>query len=72
MKTTFESLPETQEMPDEYHLDYNKAKLNRFADRVGQTRVRVALDPDVAVVFKTQEEVNTALRTLIASMPNLK
>jgi hypothetical protein len=58
------------EMRAEYRFDYKKAKPNRFAGRVKEEHVVVILDDDVARVFKTPEEVNRALRALIAAMPN--
>lgn len=49
----------------EYDFDYAKARPNRFASRFpGGTRV-VALEPDVASAFPTDESVNAALRGLI-------
>jgi len=53
----------------EYHLDYRKAKPNRFAGNVDKSRVVVVLDPDIAEVFTTPESVNAVLRALIATMP---
>lgn len=61
---------EADDIRDEYQFDYSKAKLNRFADRIGQDRLMIVLDPDVAAVFKTPEAVNRVLRALIATMPN--
>jgi len=63
--------PESDEMLPEYDFDYSKARPNRFADRINQDRVIVALDPDVAEVFKTPEAVNAVLRALIATMPQV-
>jgi hypothetical protein len=57
------------QLGDEYRFDYSKAKPNRFASQVDQTRLVVTLDADVSVVFSTPEAVNTALRSLIAAMP---
>jgi hypothetical protein len=55
---------------DEYHFDYNKAKPNRFAGRDDQQLLKVVvLDEDVAQVFTTPESVNKVLRALIKSMP---
>ena len=59
----------TDQLRDEYRFDYSKAKPNRFASRVDQSRVVVALDPDVSEVFTTAEAVNKALRALIEAMP---
>lgn len=53
----------------EYRFDYSKSKPNRFAERVGQSRTVVVLDPDIAEVFTTPESVNNVLRALIATMP---
>ena len=57
------------DMRAEYRFDYSKAKPNRFASRVDQSRLVVALDPDVSEVFTTPESVNHALRALIGAMP---
>ena len=57
------------ELRDEYQFDYSQAKPNRFASRVHQDRLVVALDPDVSAVFTTPEAVNKALRALIEAMP---
>ena len=59
------------DMHAEYRLDYQKARLNRFAGRT-KDRVVVVLDPDVSAVFTTPEAVNTVLRALINTMPGVK
>ncbi len=56
----------------EYSLDYNKAKPNRFAGKLGQDRLMVCLDADVAAVFKSAESVNHVLRAIITSLPTTK
>jgi hypothetical protein len=58
-----------REMSAEYRFDYKKAKPNRFAEKMKVEPVVVILDADVAKVFKTTEQVNTALRALISAMP---
>ena len=63
---------DTDDMRDEYRFDYSKAKPNRFTDKIGQDRLMIVLDPDVAVVFKTPEAVNRVLRALIATMPDMQ
>ncbi len=55
-------------MRKEYHLDYSKARPNRFAMRKKE-RLIVILDPDVSQVFDKPETVNKVLRALIANMP---
>ena len=54
---------------DEYSFDYNKAKPNRFAGKIGQDQLMVRLDSDVAAVFSTTESVNQVLRAIITSLP---
>jgi len=53
----------------EYNFDYSKARPNRFARRLQRDRVMVTLDPDVSSVFGTSQSVNTALRAIMAAMP---
>lgn len=57
------------ELPDEMRLDYTKAKPNRFAERLKDQQLLVALDPDVAAVFGNADTVNRVLRALIETMP---
>jgi len=52
-----------------YRFDYSKAKPNRFAARMKDAPLVAVIDPDVAKVFTTAEQVNTALRALISAMP---
>ena len=68
-KTPTNKPRKTAEMSAEYHFDYKKAKTNRFARRMKDSPVVVVLDPDVAKVFTSTEEVNKALRALIAAIP---
>lgn len=71
MKKTADRAP-SDELRPEYALDYKKARPNRFAGRVDESRVVVVLDPDIAEVFTTPESVKTVLRALIAAMPKGK
>jgi hypothetical protein len=70
-KTPFEeSQNANDELLNEYHFDYKKAKPNRFATRGGKQLLKVVvLDEDVAQVFTTPESVNKVLRALINSIP---
>lgn len=72
-ETPFEELQNSDdELLSEYHLDYQEAKPNRFAERSGTNRLKVViLDEDVAQVFTTPESVNKVLRALIESMPQV-
>ena len=58
-----------QEMAPEYRFDYKKAKPNRFAARMKDEPLIVMIEPDVAKVFTSAEQVNKALRALISAMP---
>ena len=71
-KTPETKTPKVQEMAAEYRFDYKKAKPNRFAARMKNEPLIVMVDPDVAKVFTTSEEVNKALRALISAMPEKK
>jgi hypothetical protein len=59
-------------MRKEYRFDYSKAQPNRFAGQMSKDVVAVVLDPDVAAVFKSSQDVNTLLRSVIAAMPESK
>jgi hypothetical protein len=72
MKSTSQSNPKSKRvngLQAEYHLDYTKAKPNRFAQRTQPGSVAILLDPDVARVFQNAESVNAALRALMATLP---
>ena len=51
-----------RELRPECDLDYRKSRPNHLAPRMGETRIMVVLDPDVAKVFTSSEAVNEALR----------
>lgn len=57
------------ELLDNIQLDYAKSRPNRFAERLKDRQILVALDPDVAAVFGNAESVNRVLRALIETMP---
>ncbi|RJP26106.1 MAG: hypothetical protein C4527_16005 [Candidatus Omnitrophota bacterium] len=61
--------PPSEEMLEEYHFDYEKAKPNRFVGQTDENRIVVILDPDIAAVFKNSDSVNTVLRAIIQTMP---
>ena len=60
---------EADELLPEYNFDYGKARPNRFAGHISQERLVVQIDPDVSAIFPTPEAVNTALRALVAAIP---
>ncbi len=73
MKKTPDSEPMNmpEDIQDEYHFDYTKARPNRFAPRIPEGGRVIILDPDIAKVFTTPESVNAVLRALIATMPQI-
>ncbi|MEM9276528.1 MAG: hypothetical protein AAGA80_26820 [Cyanobacteria bacterium P01_F01_bin.143] len=67
-KQNFNSDKEFEEdLLAEYNFDYSKAKPNRFVST--QENIIITLEPDVAAVFKTSEDVNKALRAIILAIP---
>lgn len=44
--------------------DFSHGRLNKYASRYAEGSNVVVLDPDVAAVFRSAEEVNAALRAL--------
>ena len=70
MKKTPATKPrKVADMEKEYRFDYSKAKPNRFASHMKDSPLVAVIDPDVAKVFTTSEQVNKALRALISAMP---
>ena len=65
-KSSGRSIPD---LAPEYRFDYGKAKPNRFAGKTRAAPVVVALDADVAKVFKTGESVNAMLRSIVKALP---
>ncbi len=73
MKKTPTTKPrKIQEMASEYRFDYKKAKPNRFAERMKNEPLVVLIEPDIAKVFTSAEQVNKALRALISAIPKKK
>jgi hypothetical protein len=71
-KTPTSKRRKVREMASEYRFDYQKAKPNRFAARMNDEPLIVMIEPDVAKVFTSAEEVNKALRALISAVPEKK
>ena len=69
-KTPVTKSRKVAEMAKEYRFDYSKAKPNRFASRMKDSPLVAVIDADVSKVFKTAEQVNSALRALISAMPS--
>lgn len=68
-KTPANKTRKVHDMAPEYRFDYKKAKPNRFAERMKDEPLVVLIEPDIAKVFTSAEQVNKALRALISAMP---
>lgn len=55
------------EMRAEY--DFSGGERGKYAKRFGKGATMVLLDPDVADAFPTGEDVNRALRAILAAAP---
>ena len=51
--------------------DYSNLQTNRYVHQIKDSDMTIILDPDVAEVFKTSEDVNSVLRALIQTMPEV-
>lgn len=71
-KTPTTKTRKVREMAPEYRFDYKKAKPNRFAARMKDEPLVVLIEPDIAKVFASAEQVNKALRALISAIPEKK
>jgi hypothetical protein len=71
-KTPTTKSRKVQDMAPEYRFDYKKAKPNRFAASMKDEPLVVMIEPDIAQVFKSSEQVNKALHALISAMPEGK
>ena len=70
-KAEFRRKKQTDEGRLEYKFDYAKSKPNRFAGRRSISTV-VLLDKDVAKVFRSSDDVNSALRAIISALPGAR
>ena len=52
-----------------YRLEYRESRGNRFASQMRDGSIAVVLEPDVASVFRSSEDVNALLRSVISSSP---
>ena len=57
------------DMLREYRFDYSKARPNRFARNVAEGSLVVVLEPELAQVFKSSEQVKTILRAIADALP---
>jgi hypothetical protein len=71
MKKNHAAEPAPAEMREHYDFDYSTSRPNRFASRPKLGRVRsVVLEPDVAEVFHSSDQVNELLRSIITNLPS--
>lgn len=68
-KTPANKTRKVQDMAPGYRFDYKKAKPNRFAERMKNEPLVGLIEPDIAKVFTSAEQVNKALRALISAIP---
>ena len=68
-RTRWEGGAVSDELRDEYHFDYSRAKPNRFAAAMKKGGRLVVLDPEVAAAFQESGAVNAVLRALLQTMP---
>lgn len=59
----------SRDLRGEYEFDYRRSRSNRFAARMRDGSIAVVLEPDVASVFRSSEDVNALLRSVISSYP---
>ncbi len=57
------------ELRPEYEFDYRQAKPNRFAAGLKPGGRIVVLEPEVAEVFHSSQDVNALLRAVLQAMP---
>jgi len=57
------------DMLAEYRFDYSKARPNRFAEGIAEGSLVIVLEPELAQVFKTSEQVRTILRAIADALP---
>jgi hypothetical protein len=58
-----------EDMLPEYHFDYSKTRPNRFAKGIAEGSLVVVLEPELAQVFKTPEQVKAILEAIAQAMP---
>ncbi len=59
----------TEDLLPEYNFDYQKARPNRFVTEDKKKTITITLESDVAKVFTTSEQINTALRAILSAIP---
>jgi len=63
---------EEDDLLPEYRFDYTQARPNRFAEGIAEGSMVVVLEPELARVFKTSEQVKAILRAIADTMPQVE
>ena len=69
MKKTATRQKRSDDLRPEYDFSSMVSRPNPFAARMTEPVVAVVLEPDVAQVFGTAEDVNRMLRSVISGLP---
>ncbi len=69
MKKTTTRRKRSDDLRPEYDFGKMVSRPNPFAARMTEPVVAVVLEPDVAQVFGTAEDVNRMLRSVISGLP---
>ncbi|OIP63307.1 MAG: hypothetical protein AUK34_01840 [Ignavibacteria bacterium CG2_30_36_16] len=68
MKKTVKEKPgQINDLKEEYHFDYSKAKKNPYAKNLRGEQVLFPIDNDIVKVLKTPERVNKVLKAIIGA-----
>ena len=59
----------SDELREEYDVDYSRAKPNRFAPSLPPGGRMVYLEPEVAMRFTDSNEVNRLLKAILEALP---
>ncbi len=59
-------------MREEYDFDYSKAMRGKYARSATEENGYIKLREDIHKIFRTSEDVNTALRAFINAIPEHK
>jgi hypothetical protein len=59
-------------MREEYDFDYSKGIRGKYARRATEENGYIKLTPELQKIFKTSEDVNNALKSIITAIPKSK
>jgi hypothetical protein len=57
-------------MRDEYDIDFKKGTKGKYARKATEENGYIKLTPELQSIFRTSEEVNSALKALVSAVPN--